>query len=251
MSSGPNNSDSRVRVCAGPCHLRTLNPRVRGSSPWRRTRTDLGFYRSRSFLCVRFVPMLAPRSLVSHDRVVAGASKPAQSAASRGRRAAAFTRPMVYTSAEHSIHRQLVQLRSVKCTGSSLLPECTRRAGACSAGNLCVCTHGGIGRSSEPGTAGPLRLHRRVRWAPPGCGRRRRAPAPLPSPGQVYSGPPEVHQGRPHTDRRYPNGPLCRPGRDRPARAPWRGWTALTFRGRMTPRILRGYHAVTGRTVHP
>jgi hypothetical protein len=26
-----------------------LNPRVRGSSPWRRTRTDLGFYRSRSF----------------------------------------------------------------------------------------------------------------------------------------------------------------------------------------------------------
>src|SRR6516165_3715112 len=28
---------------------RTLNPRVRGSSPWRRTRTDLGFYYSRSF----------------------------------------------------------------------------------------------------------------------------------------------------------------------------------------------------------
>jgi len=26
---------------------RTLNPRVRGSSPWRRTRSDLGFYRSR------------------------------------------------------------------------------------------------------------------------------------------------------------------------------------------------------------
>jgi hypothetical protein len=27
---------------------RTLNPRVRGSSPWRRTRSDLGFYDSRS-----------------------------------------------------------------------------------------------------------------------------------------------------------------------------------------------------------
>ena len=39
---------------------RTLNPRVRGSSPWRRTCFDLGFHRSRSFLCVRFVPMFAP-----------------------------------------------------------------------------------------------------------------------------------------------------------------------------------------------
>src|SRR2546430_6832236 len=31
---------------------RTLNPRVRGSSPWRRTRDDLGFHLSRSiFMC--------------------------------------------------------------------------------------------------------------------------------------------------------------------------------------------------------
>ena len=43
----------------------TLNPRVRGSSPWRRTRSDLGFHHSRLFLCVRFVPMLAPCLLVS------------------------------------------------------------------------------------------------------------------------------------------------------------------------------------------
>jgi hypothetical protein len=35
---------------------RTLNPRVRGSSPWRRTRTDLGFYRSRSFFSCPFCP---------------------------------------------------------------------------------------------------------------------------------------------------------------------------------------------------
>jgi hypothetical protein len=52
----------------------TLNLRVRGSSPWRRTGTDLGFHRSRSFLCVRFVPMLAPCSLVSLDPVGAGRS---------------------------------------------------------------------------------------------------------------------------------------------------------------------------------
>ena len=35
---------------------RTLNPRVRGSSPWRRTRTDLGFCRSRSFFMCPFCP---------------------------------------------------------------------------------------------------------------------------------------------------------------------------------------------------
>ena len=43
---------------------RTLNPRVRGSSPWRRTRSDLGFYRSRSFfmrpVCPGFSGVLAP-----------------------------------------------------------------------------------------------------------------------------------------------------------------------------------------------
>ena len=45
MSSGPNNSDSRVRVCAGPCHLRTLNPRGVRSILLRRTYSDLPLYR--------------------------------------------------------------------------------------------------------------------------------------------------------------------------------------------------------------
>src|ERR1700751_5917077 len=47
---------------------RTLNPRVRGSSPWRRTRDDLGFYSSRSFfmcpVCPGSPPVLAPCLLV-------------------------------------------------------------------------------------------------------------------------------------------------------------------------------------------
>jgi hypothetical protein len=47
---------------------RTLNPRVRGSSPWRRTRSDLGFYHSRSFfmrpVCPDFLAVLAPCLLV-------------------------------------------------------------------------------------------------------------------------------------------------------------------------------------------
>src|SRR5580704_17093024 len=33
---------------------RTLNPRVRGSSPWRRTRSDLGFCCSRSFVLILY-----------------------------------------------------------------------------------------------------------------------------------------------------------------------------------------------------
>jgi hypothetical protein len=43
---------------------RTLNPRVRGSSPWRRTRSDLGFYQFQVIfmcpVCPGFLPMLAP-----------------------------------------------------------------------------------------------------------------------------------------------------------------------------------------------
>ena len=43
---------------------RTLNPRVRGSSPWRRTRDDLGLYRPQVFflcpVCPDFAAVLAP-----------------------------------------------------------------------------------------------------------------------------------------------------------------------------------------------
>ena len=35
---------------------RTLNPRVRGSSPWRRTRTDLGFYKNQVIFSCPFCP---------------------------------------------------------------------------------------------------------------------------------------------------------------------------------------------------
>ena len=62
---------------------RTLNPRVRGSSPWRRTRSDLGFYHSRSFFTCPFGPgflavldpcllagrMLGPGRLVQFRRI--------------------------------------------------------------------------------------------------------------------------------------------------------------------------------------
>src|SRR5271166_1629006 len=37
-----------------------LNPRVRGSSPWRRTRSDLGFYRSRSLFLILCGAALRP-----------------------------------------------------------------------------------------------------------------------------------------------------------------------------------------------
>src|SRR6202034_1277839 len=53
---------------------RTLNPRVRGSSPWRRTRPDLGFLHSRSFfacpVCPRAGSMLAREIGPRHRRLV-------------------------------------------------------------------------------------------------------------------------------------------------------------------------------------
>jgi hypothetical protein len=53
---------------------RTLNPRVRGSSPWRRTRIDLGFYRSRLFftcpICLHVCSMFARAHRPSNPGVV-------------------------------------------------------------------------------------------------------------------------------------------------------------------------------------
>ena len=60
--------------CAASRTAAALNPRVRGSSPWRRTRTDLGFYYSRSFFRVRFVPMAAPWLLARMDPAIRGLS---------------------------------------------------------------------------------------------------------------------------------------------------------------------------------
>ena len=48
----------------------TLNLRVRGSSPWRRTSDDLGFYRSRSFFMCPFIPMFAPCLLARTDPAI-------------------------------------------------------------------------------------------------------------------------------------------------------------------------------------
>jgi hypothetical protein len=58
---------------------RTLNPRVRGSSPWRRTCDDLGFYDPRSFFCApglsRF-PTRARSLLARWTAVAAGSARP-------------------------------------------------------------------------------------------------------------------------------------------------------------------------------
>ena len=47
---------------------RTLNPRVRGSSPWRRTRNDLGFHCSRSF-CVSVLSLFAVLTSMGPHRI--------------------------------------------------------------------------------------------------------------------------------------------------------------------------------------
>jgi hypothetical protein len=77
VSSGTHSPvDSRIAVQSGRSRYyltvsiqinrteqRTLNPRVRGSSPWQRTWDDLGLYRPRVFFCVWFVPLFWPCSL--------------------------------------------------------------------------------------------------------------------------------------------------------------------------------------------
>jgi hypothetical protein len=56
---------------------RTLNPRVPGSSPWRRTRTDLGFRRSRSFLMCPVCPYVGSVFAAVGRAVAAGLVRPA------------------------------------------------------------------------------------------------------------------------------------------------------------------------------
>jgi hypothetical protein len=63
---------------------RTLNPRVRGSSPWRRTRNDLGFYRPRSFFMCPFCPRGCSMVARAHGPRNPGLSKTAHPAPGAG-----------------------------------------------------------------------------------------------------------------------------------------------------------------------
>jgi hypothetical protein len=181
---------------------RTLNPRVRGSSPWRRTRTDLGFCRSRSFLmcpvCPHVGSMFARGSrpgrggLVQSGRIRAGA----------GPAAPDMGRPMVYTSAGRAARRlpgtatqretcrwRRVARAPYRPAGRSQ-PEVPRMRGR---------QHR---RSSITSAGGPLRLQRRVPLGPPGRRRMLGATAPSPSQCRVYprttGSALEVREGR-HT----------------------------------------------------
>ena len=54
---------------------RTLNPRVRGSSPWRRTRSDLGFHHPRSFFACPFCPRVCSMFARAHAPCISGLVK--------------------------------------------------------------------------------------------------------------------------------------------------------------------------------
>ena len=85
---------------------RTLNPRVRGSSPWRRTRTDLGFYENQVIFscpfcphgCSMFARVHGPSDRVLSKRPVRRLTRgqsPRNGAATSGPRRPGLTRPMV------------------------------------------------------------------------------------------------------------------------------------------------------------
>jgi hypothetical protein len=231
---------------------RTLNPRVRGSSPWRRTRTDLGLYRSRLFFMCPFCPHV--RSAFARESRP-GSRRACQNcrggvASDDGQPLRALDQWSIPLPSTSSIGL-LVQLRSVKRASSSLLPERTGQGIRLGRESRAYADNG-IGRRSEPGTAGPLRMHHRVRWAPPRL---------RPARGECLLRC--QRRGR-HTagHRRFTRvGRTRADGTERPAAPAWpglpgagrhgAGWTAFAFPGTIwTPRISSGHQAVTGHTVH-
>jgi hypothetical protein len=103
--------------------IRGFGVRVPGGAPvltW-------GYVSFRSFLRVRFVPMLAPCSLVSYDRVAAGLSNLAGTGPVRGLRRPSWLSQWSTPLVDALSFGSLIQLRSVKPAGSVQSHE--RRAG--------------------------------------------------------------------------------------------------------------------------
>jgi hypothetical protein len=111
-------SSRRISEQSSGLLIRGFGVRVPGGAP----ALTWGFWRSRSFLCVRFVPMLAPCSLVSLDLVGAGLSTLARSGPRcsklAGQLLSQWSRPPLEAlSAEIS-----GPLRSVRSAGDAQLP---------------------------------------------------------------------------------------------------------------------------------
>jgi hypothetical protein len=84
---------------------RTLNPRVRGSSPWRRTRTDLGFHHSRSFFMCPVCPHVGSMFARELGPGRGGLVQSGRIRIAAGAAAPDLARPMVYTFARRTVLR--------------------------------------------------------------------------------------------------------------------------------------------------
>ena len=102
---------------------RTLNPRVRGSSPWRRTRSDLGFHDSRSFFMCPFCPHVCSAFARVHGPsnpglVKTGHPAPAPAPAPPRSRLDQWSRPSARAPGAHPESPIPMPSRSVKPTGN-------------------------------------------------------------------------------------------------------------------------------------
>jgi hypothetical protein len=183
--------DSRFAMIRGCCYdhsvlhaplaqlaeQQTLNLRVRGSSPWRRTHSDLGFYRSRSFFVCPVCPLVGS--------MLARVSWPGAAGLATG-----FP----------------WWLRSVRHAGSSSpIGTAPAKQDAVSRGFVPA-------RMTAAAVPRQLVLPGRSACAvesagePPARRRTLGAPVQPPSPRQEYQRvtgrTPEIHQGRPHAGRR-------------------------------------------------
>jgi hypothetical protein len=101
-----------------PLNHATLNPRVRGSSPWRRTRTDLGFSSIQVIFMCPFCPHVGSMFARELGPGRGGLVQSGRIRARAGPTAPEPAKPMVYTFARRPAFGCLIQLRSVKPAGS-------------------------------------------------------------------------------------------------------------------------------------
>jgi hypothetical protein len=158
----------RAGSALGALGQTTLNPRVRGSSPWRRTRIDLGFCRFRSFFMCPFCPHVG--SALARE-LRPGRGRFVNLAGSWPRRGLWHPSWLDNFLDQWSIpsvkvlHVVLpVRYAAWKPAGSARRTSVAPAGQAVASRPFRACAYDGSSGVSATGAAGPLRLRRRVRW---------------------------------------------------------------------------------------
>jgi hypothetical protein len=147
--------------------------------------------------------------------------------ASAGSAASELAKPMVYTFGRRLVLWLPDTATQRETCWQRPVARAPRRPGRTRPAASLARADDGIRDSSVTKASGPLPLHRRVRWRPPGRRRMLGAPTPTHRRARYIRGPRAVHRRftrAGHTRACRPERRPCRPGCDRPARVPWQGW---------------------------